>query len=133
VNKWLVSWCPEPGIDTGLLPGLCVEHRDQTVAKQKEALESTKSATIPGPSAGRFEPISPGAFTSAVDHARDMRLIEQMRTEGASSCVCCGRRSKDVMMRTMEVERKGARYSVLASPTMLCEDCERQIMRAHSL
>jgi hypothetical protein len=41
VSKCLVSWCPEPGLDTGMLPGLCIEHRDQTLAKQKEALLSS--------------------------------------------------------------------------------------------
>jgi len=37
--KCLVSWCQDDGLDGGALPGLCVDHRDQTLGKQREAAE----------------------------------------------------------------------------------------------
>jgi hypothetical protein len=138
VSKCLVSWCPEPGLDTGLLPGLCIEHRDQTLAKQKEALESTRNAAqhVPQlsnagigwsrmsfPMGATAASIPPGAFTAAADHARDMRLIEQMRTDYATACVHCGKRAKDVMSRMPEFVKNGVHYSVLPKETMLCIDC----------
>ena len=55
MSKCVVSWCKEDGLDGGVLPGLCVEHRDETLAKQKDAVATTNEPGYEMRVAGRFE------------------------------------------------------------------------------
>jgi hypothetical protein len=105
VSKCVVSWCPEPGLDTGLLPGLCVEHRDETLGKQKVAVETVKAPGYEMRVAGRFElpePAPAGTLTR-----------EEMEA-----------RSKEDPSRIFQPTRDGyIEMSFPPTPTARCRDC----------
>lgn len=121
MSKCLVSWCPEHGLDTGLLPGLCVEHRDQTLAKQQEALESTRNAAQHVPQLVSFLNGCSTDSWSGTGHI----------TRRDGSCDVLGCRYVGVRRANGKVLCDQHEPKRLEDGYELCDVCEDQLMSAH--